>query len=184
MLGISPRAARITWTIFVIAALLVFLYAIRSTVLVFMTAMFFAYVLWPLVALTERHLPRWLGRTMALTIVYLVFWGALVAILVTVGVHLFEQASSFAQNVQVMINKGTWLENLPSWLGPARDHIIVWIKDQFSSGSPAAAPRCCLICKARDKRCAAPSPAPCTSSWFRSSPSSSSRTAAICGNMS
>src|SRR5260370_1203544 len=124
MLGISPRAARITWTIFVIAALLVFLYAIRSTVLVFMTAMFFAYVLWPLVALIERHAPRWMGRTVALTIVYVFFWRALVAILVTVGVHLFEQASSLAQNVHVMINKGTWLENLPSWLGPARDHII------------------------------------------------------------
>jgi hypothetical protein len=38
--------------------------------------------------------PRWLGRTMALTIVYVVFWGALVAILVTVGVHLFEEGGA------------------------------------------------------------------------------------------
>jgi predicted PurR-regulated permease PerM len=61
---------------------------------------------------------------------------------VTVGVHLFEEASSFAQNVQAMINnpKGTWLENLPSWLGPARDHIIEWIKAQFSSGGAALLP--------------------------------------------
>lgn len=140
MLGLNPRAARIAWTILVVFALLAFIYAIRSTVLVFMTALFFAYVLWPAVALIERHAPRWLGRTVALTIVYVLFWGALVAIVVTIGVNLFEQASSLAQNVQGMIKKDDWLEHIPSWLGPARDKIIDWIRVQFSTGGTALLP--------------------------------------------
>jgi predicted PurR-regulated permease PerM len=141
MLGLSHRAARITWTILVIVALLAFVYAVRSTVLVFMTAMFLAYVLWPAVALVERHAPRWMGRTFALIIVYIVFWGALVAIVVTVGVNLFEQASSFAQNIQGMIKKGNWLNNMFSWLGePARKQITDWITAQFSSGGAALLP--------------------------------------------
>jgi predicted PurR-regulated permease PerM len=141
MLGLSHRAARITWTVLVVLALLAFIYAVRSTVLVFMTAMFVAYVLWPAVALVERHAPRWMGRTVALTIVYVVFWGALVAILVTVGVNLFEQASAFAQNIQGMIKKGNWLDNLFSWLSPpARKQITEWITAQFSSGGAALLP--------------------------------------------
>jgi predicted PurR-regulated permease PerM len=141
MLGLNPRAARITWTIIVVLALLAFIYAVRSTVLVFMTAMFLAYVLWPLVAFVERHAPRWLGRTLALTIVYVVFWGALVAILVTVGVNLFEQASSFAKNIQGMIKEGHWLDNMFSWLGEsARKQITDWITAQFSSGGAALLP--------------------------------------------
>jgi len=140
MLGLSPRAARVTWTVFAVTAGLIFLYVIRSTVGLFMTALFLAYMIWPMVAFVERHTPRWIGRTLALTLVYIVFLGALVAALVTLGAYLYEEASSFAQNIQGMIQKGHFLENLPSWLGPARDKIIDWIKSQFSSGGAALIP--------------------------------------------
>jgi|ERR1051326_2003763 predicted PurR-regulated permease PerM len=141
MLGLSTRAARITWTVILIVILLGFVYAIRETVLVFAAALFFAYVLWPAVSFFERKTPRWLGRTLALTIVYLLFIGALIALGATVGGSLFDEANSFAQKVPELIKNRDWLEHtLPGWLGPAREQIIDWIQEQFSSGGAALLP--------------------------------------------
>ena len=87
MLGLSPRAARIAWTVVVVLGILALIYKIRETVALFMTALFFAYVLWPAVSFIERHTPRRVRRTLALTIVYLLFIGALVGIGATFGVE-------------------------------------------------------------------------------------------------
>lgn len=141
MLGLSPRAARTTWTVILVIGLLSFVYAIRETVLVFASALFFAYVLWPAVDFIERKTPRRLGRTPALTIVYLAFIGALIALGVTLGASLFEQANTFAQKVPELIKNRDWLEHtIPGWLGPAREKIIDWIQEQFSSGGAALVP--------------------------------------------
>ena len=141
MLGLSTRAAKITWTVLVMAGLLGFIYAIRETVLVFASALFFAYVLWPAVDFIEKKTARWVGRTIALTIVYLLFIGALVALGASVGGSLFDEANSFAQKVPVLIKNRDWLEHtIPGWLGPAREKIIDWIQEQFSSGGAALLP--------------------------------------------
>ena len=141
MLGLSPRAARIAWTVILLLALLGFLYAIRETVLVFAAALFFAYVLWPAVNFIERKTARWLGRTLALTIVYLAFIGALIGLASTFGGYLVDEASTFAQKVPDLMKNRDWLEHtIPGWLGPARGKIIGWIQEQFSSGGAALVP--------------------------------------------
>lgn len=141
MLGLSPRAARVAWTVVLVVVILAFLYAIRETVLVFAAALFFAYMLWPAVHLIERKTSRWVGRTVALTIVYLLIVGALIALGATVGGSLFDQATSFAQKVPELIKNRVWLEQtIPAWLGPAREKIIDWIQEQFSSGGAALVP--------------------------------------------
>ena len=141
MLGLSTRAARVTWTVILIVGLLGFVYAIRETVLVFAAALFFAYVLWPTVSFVETKTARWLNRTVALTIVYLLFIGALIALGAAVGGSLFDEANSFAQRVPELIKNRDWLEHtLPTWLGPAREKIIDWIQEQFSSGGSALLP--------------------------------------------
>ena len=141
MLGLSVRAARVTWTVLLVLALVAFVYSIRETVLVFMSALFFAYVLWPAVSFIEKKTPRLLGRTMALTIVYLLFIGALAALGATVGGKLFDEASSFGSKVPELIKNRQWLEQtIPGWLGPARGKIIDWIQLQFSTGGSALLP--------------------------------------------
>jgi len=141
MLGLNTRTARITWTVILVATFVAFVYEIRETVLVFAAALFFAYVLWPTVNFIERRTSRWLGRTVALTIVYLLFVGALIALGATVGGSLFDEANSFAQRVPELIKNRDWLEHtLPTWLGPAREKIIDWIQEQFSSGGAALIP--------------------------------------------
>ena len=58
MLGIDPRVAKVTWTVFLIGLALFITYSIRSTILVIIFAIFFAYLLFPLVGFVERHTPR------------------------------------------------------------------------------------------------------------------------------
>ena len=141
MLGLSTRAARFTWTVIVILFGLALIYKIRETVLLFMAALFFAYVLWPAVDFIEHKTPRWLGRTLALTIVYLLFVGALVVIGVTFGSRIVEQGTALAERVPQLINNREWLDQiLPNWLGAARGKIIDWIQAQFSSGGAALLP--------------------------------------------
>ena len=80
MLGIDPRAARIAWTVFLLALLLATAYAVRETLAVFVIALLFAYLLAPLVGFVERITPRQISPRIALAIVYLALVGAIVAL--------------------------------------------------------------------------------------------------------
>ncbi|HLJ46939.1 MAG TPA: AI-2E family transporter [Bryobacteraceae bacterium] len=141
MLGLSLQAARVTWTVFVVCAALAVLYWLRDTVVLFMAALFFAYVLWPAVSLIERHTPKWMGRVLALTIVYLLFVGVVVLLVITVGSRMVEEGTTLAQQVPDLMKNRQWLDkNLPDFLGPAKDKIIDWIQDQFASGGAALLP--------------------------------------------
>ena len=57
MLGFDTRTAQVVWTVFLVAILLFFVYAIRQTLLVVTFAIFFSYMVYPLIAWAERRLP-------------------------------------------------------------------------------------------------------------------------------
>jgi predicted PurR-regulated permease PerM len=57
------RAARITWTVLLIALAVFLIYSIRTTLLVMLCAVFFAYLLLPLVQRVDRQLPARVPRT-------------------------------------------------------------------------------------------------------------------------
>src|SRR5712691_11702328 len=61
---LDPRAARITWTILVFVSALGLAYAVRSMLLLVALSLFFAYLLFPLVRLTQR----WVVSSRALAI--------------------------------------------------------------------------------------------------------------------
>src|ERR1700745_1320292 len=82
MLGIDERALRIAWTIFLFGLLLVVVYYIRGTILLFAGSIFLAYMLSPIVALVERFIPQ--RRNLALALVYT----ALIGVFVLVGFQL------------------------------------------------------------------------------------------------
>jgi len=54
MLSLDQRALRICWTVFLFLLLLGVIYEIRDTLLVFAGAIFFAYMLSPIVGVVER----------------------------------------------------------------------------------------------------------------------------------
>ena len=49
MFGIDLRAARVAWTVALVAGLLYCIYTVRATLLAMVFAVFFSYLLYPLV---------------------------------------------------------------------------------------------------------------------------------------
>lgn len=132
MLGVDPRAFRITWTIFLFALLLGTLYAIRDTLLLFAVSIFFAYMLAPLVELAERMTLK--HRGIALAIVFVVLVGALVALGITLGSRIIDQASSLFSKLPDLIGHDR-LQSLPLpyWLEPLRERIVAALQAEAAT---------------------------------------------------
>ena len=96
MLGIDPRTFRVVWTMFLFGLVIAVVYFIRETLLLFALAVFFAYMLSPLVQLVQRITPR--QRGLALAIVYIILVGAIVGISISLGSRIAEQATTLVKS--------------------------------------------------------------------------------------
>ena len=89
MLGWYPRAARAAWTVGIVAVAFYTAYTIRKTLLIFLLALFLAYVIAPLISVIERYQWRRIPRgvsvfaAMASVIAVLVLGAVLVAPMVS-----------------------------------------------------------------------------------------------------
>jgi len=104
LLGLNRQAARYTWTAVFILLLVELLYLLRETLFIFVVALLFAYLLWPLVNLLDRRLP---GRpkVLALTIVYLLLVGFLIVIGIVIGSRVVQQANALAAKLPELISR-------------------------------------------------------------------------------
>jgi predicted PurR-regulated permease PerM len=117
MLGIDPRTLRVVWTVFLFGLIVATVYFIRETLLLFALAVFFAYMLAPLVQLVQRITPR--RRGLALAIVYIILVGAIVGISISLGSRIAEQATTLVKSLPDMLDpKRLNTIQLPSWLAP------------------------------------------------------------------
>jgi predicted PurR-regulated permease PerM len=134
LLGIDPKAARVAWTVFLLALLLATAYAVRETLAVFVIALLFAYLLIPLVGFVERITPRQVSPRVALAIVYLALLGAIVALALTLGSRLADEANSLATQLPALVKNPSWMQNfpLPAWLEPARASLIQKVQGELS----------------------------------------------------
>ncbi len=142
MLGIDPKAARITWTVFLVVLLVAAAYAIRQTLAVFVIALLFAYLLAPLVGFIARVTPPQISPRVALGIVYLALVGVIVGLSFTLGSRLAEEANSLANRLPALVSNPEWMQKipLPKWLEPARASIISNVQDELSSGGQEILP--------------------------------------------
>ncbi len=142
MLGIDPRAARIAWTVFLLALVLATAYAVRETLAVFVIALLFAYLLMPLVGFVERVTPPQVSPRIALAIVYLALVGSIVALAMTLGSRLADEANALAMRLPDLVKNPEWMQKipLPSWLEPARAAMIQKVEDELSSGGQQLLP--------------------------------------------
>jgi predicted PurR-regulated permease PerM len=142
MLGIDPRAARITWTVFLVALLIATAYAIRATIVVLAVSLFFAYLLMPIVGFVERHTPRRVSPGVALVLVYLALLAALVGIGFTIGARIADEASMLAARLPDLLQNRQWIDTipLPAWLEPARQRIAQSIQAEFADGGKNLVP--------------------------------------------
>ena len=105
MIGIDRRAAQYTWTAVAVLLLIGLIYTIRTTLFVFVVALLFAYLLWPLVNLLARALPAERTRALALGLAYVIFIGAVVLIGMEVGTRVVDQAQTLTKKLPDMLAK-------------------------------------------------------------------------------
>src|SRR4051812_16106678 len=88
--------ARIAWTVLVFAGVLGLAYALRHVFVLLALSLFFAFLLFPLVRLTQRLLP---SRLLAIAVVYVVILTAVGGIAVAVGPSLGAEMRMLAQRL-------------------------------------------------------------------------------------
>ena len=104
MLGLDRNAARYTWTAVFILLLIRLLYLIRETLFIFIVALLFAYLLWPLVKFLDRRLPG-RSKVLALSLVYLALIGFLIVVGIAIGSRVVEQANALAVRLPELLAK-------------------------------------------------------------------------------
>ena len=97
---LDSHTARVTWTVLVFLGGLGLLYALRGVLLIVALSLFFAYLLFPLVRLTQRWLIH--SRSVAIAVVYLVVLAAVGGAGMAVGPRLSTEVQSLAQKLPDM----------------------------------------------------------------------------------
>ena len=134
MLGIDPKAARITWTVFLVSLFIFLAYMARHTLLIFALALFFAYMLSPVVRLVERFAPPRLSRNAILAVVYVLFIAAIGGIGFGIGSAVADQASNLISKLPDLVKSHDPLANLPlpHFLDPLHNRIVDGIRQQVA----------------------------------------------------
>jgi len=118
---LDPRTLRVLWTILVVAGALALLYLLRTVLLVLIFAVLFAYLIFPLVKLAERGLPRSGRRPLAIGAVYLVLIAALSTLAALVGPALGRELAALGQkfpDISAQIQSGRVISSVfPRWGG-------------------------------------------------------------------
>ena len=98
----DPRTLRVVFTILCVAAVLAFIYAARRMLMLFLFAIFFAYLIDPLVNYVQRRLKT---RGRAIAAVYLAGVAALVLVGYLLGPRLVSEGQHLAQSAPGMYQK-------------------------------------------------------------------------------
>ena len=104
MLGLDRGAARYTWTAVFILLAVGLLFLIRETLFIFVVALLFAYLLWPLVKILDRRLPG-RSKVLALTFVYLALVGFLFVVGIAIGSRVVHEANMLASRLPELLSK-------------------------------------------------------------------------------
>ena len=142
MLGIDWRAARISWTVFLFALLILIIYSVRETLLLFTAAFLLAYMLSPLLDFIARLTPPHVSRTASLAVVYVLLITVVTALISWLGGQVAEQAVSLARRLPELVEKHKDLSTipLPAWLEPARARVAEVIRTQLEGSSERILP--------------------------------------------
>jgi predicted PurR-regulated permease PerM len=118
---LDPRTLRVMWTVLVVIGALALLYLLRTVLLMLVFAVVFAYLIFPLVKLVERGLPRSGRRPIAIGVIYLVLVAALSTLVALVGPRLGRELAALGQKfpeISAQIKSGRVISNIfPHWGG-------------------------------------------------------------------
>ena len=102
MLLTDARTARVLITVLLFALALGFLYVARATLIAFLFAIFFAYLMSPLVANLEKVLK---GRARAIAVIYTLLIALVVVFFVLVGPRVTREAARLGQSLPATLAK-------------------------------------------------------------------------------
>lgn len=141
MLGIDRRTLEVTWTLFLFAVVLMFIYKTGRTLVIFALALIFAHLLAPVVGFIERRLPRSVPRVATLGIVYVLLLGALVAVMIPLGSRISDEASSLARRLPDVLS-GDPFANLPipRAFEPLRPQLTAMLREKAADLGQQAVP--------------------------------------------
>ena len=142
MLGLDQRSARATWTVVVVLLALGVAYLARQTIFIFILALFFAYMLTPVIDFIDRKLTKGrVPKNLVVALAYVVFIGALAGVGFIIGSVVAEQAASLTKSLPALVQQKDPLHfPLPDWLEPMRARIIEAIRAQVSNLNNSAFP--------------------------------------------
>ena len=138
----DAKAARITFTVVIVAAILYGVYMIRRTLFVFLLAIFFAYMVYPLVLLLDRFRPHrappWASPVAALILVLTL--AVLIAILI--GPSIEDEANRLSEQLPILLQRGDAIATgqWPALLQPYAGRIIEFARTELQGGAAAALP--------------------------------------------
>jgi len=138
----DAKAARITFTVVIVAAILYGVYMIRRTLFVFLLAIFFAYMMYPLVLLLDRFRPRrappWASPVA--TLVLILTLAALIGTLI--GPSIGDEANRLSEQLPALLQRGdpTATGRWPTFLQPYADRIVAFVRTELRGGAAAALP--------------------------------------------
>lgn len=149
MLGIDARAARVTWTVFLVLLLVELAWLARTTLLVFTIALLLAYLLHPLVEMVRRALPPKMPRGIAPSAVYLTGLAVVIAAVLIIGTRIASEATQLGGRLpELLQQRDTILQNhLPSVLAPYREQIAEAMSTQLETGKEMLLPALSAIGK-------------------------------------
>ncbi|MBP0596684.1 AI-2E family transporter [Herbaspirillum sp. LeCh32-8] len=142
MLGFDFRVARITWTVFLVALLLYITYTVSSTLLVLVFAVFFSYLVYPLVELLERFRPRRVPRTVSIAVVFVLVIALVATVVAVFGARIQEEALHLSEQLPALLRSNDVVGRipLPGFAEPLRARILGFVRDQLANGTDQAMP--------------------------------------------
>ena len=142
MLGIDARAAKAAWTVGLVAVAFYAAYLVRKTLLVFVLALFLAYLIAPLVRLIERVNWRRLPRAVSVAEAFLIVVAVAAVAFTLVAPSASEEARKLAEQLPRLTEKATLVREmrLPAWLEPYRERVSGLAQQGMNDAAQAVIP--------------------------------------------
>lgn len=142
MLGLDLRIARIVWTVSLMALAMYAIYITRSTLLVIVFAVFFSYLLYPLVGALERVTPQKVPRALTIGLAFILVIGVIAIVSALLGPRIVDEATHLGEKIPALMKDPNAISHipLPNILEPQRARILGFVQEQFQEGTGKALP--------------------------------------------
>lgn len=142
MLAFDRRAAKVAWTVALVALAFLLAFCIRKTVFIFLLAVFFSYMVFPAVRRLSQYTPKRFSHTASTAVVFALIILLVAGGLALIGPPIADESSRLANELPALVKDPHFIDRvpLPEWAAPFRTRAAAFIQSQLASGSSQALP--------------------------------------------